>query len=65
MKVTILFQNSLSDNNEEFFKKKKKQLNLQSKLKSLKLEIPFSLDGYNFFFTYLNVIFIPWNIYKA
>ena len=44
---------------------KKKQLNLQSKLKSLKLEIPFSLDGYNFFFTYLNVIFIPWNIYKA
>ena len=50
MKVTILFQNSLSDNNEEFFKKKKKQLNLQSKLKSLKLEIPFSLDGYNFFF---------------
>ena len=50
MKVTILFQNSLSDNNDEFFKKKKtKQLNLQSKLKSLKLEIPFSLDGYNFF----------------
>ena len=23
MKVTILFQNSLSDNNDEFFKKKK------------------------------------------